>query len=50
MWLRYGEEGALRELLSGDTVDVNVCDDTGNTALHKAAANGNIGCIKVSDK
>src|SRR5690554_6914219 len=43
---RYGEDDDLRTLLVAGA-DVNFADDSGNTALHRAAANGETGCILV---
>lgn len=43
---RYGEEDDLRALLTAGA-DVNHVDVGGSTALHKAAANGEEGCLKV---
>lgn len=43
---RYGEEEDLRALLSAGA-DVNFRDAGGATALHKAAANGEVACLKV---
>jgi ankyrin repeat protein len=41
---RYGEADDLRELLKNGA-DVNFKDDSGNTALHRAAANGELECL-----
>ncbi len=43
---RYGESEDLKVLLEHNG-DVNFADEGGNTALHKAAANGEVECIKV---
>lgn len=43
---RYGEHEDLRTLLV-HKADVNHTDEAGTTALHKAAANGEIECLKV---
>ena len=43
---RYGEPEDLRNLLVAGA-DVNFCDDAGNTAMHKAAANGEVECLMV---
>jgi ankyrin repeat protein len=43
---RYGEDDDLRALLVAGA-DVNFADDSGNTSLHRAAANGEVGCIRV---
>lgn len=43
---RYGEDEDLRALLVAGA-DVNFADVGGSTALHKAAANGEEGCLKV---
>jgi ankyrin repeat protein len=43
---RYGEEEDLLALLNAGA-DVNYVDDSGNTALHRAAANGEVGCLKI---
>ena len=44
---RYGEDDDLRELLTTTSADPNYADDNGTTALHRAAANGQAGCLKV---
>ena len=44
---RYGEDDDLRELLTTTSADPNYADDNGTTALHRAAANGQVGCLKV---
>ena len=41
---RYGEEEELQQLLDAG-VPVDFADDGGNTALHKAAANGHAGAV-----
>lgn len=43
---RYGEDEDLLALLNAGA-NVNHLDYAGNTALHKAAANGNVGCLKI---
>ncbi len=43
---RYGEDEDLNVFLSAGA-DVNFVDSNGNTAMHKAAANGNVNCMKV---
>jgi hypothetical protein len=43
---RYGEEDDLRAILTHG-IDVNHQDDNGNTAMHKAAANGQIACMAI---
>lgn len=43
---RYGEHEELAMYIA-QGADVNFTDDSGNTALHKACANGEIECIKV---
>lgn len=43
---RYGEDEDLRALLAYGA-DVNFCDESGNTALHKAAANGHVKCLEI---
>jgi predicted nicotinamide N-methyase len=44
---RYGEEDDLRALLMSPGVTANYADDMGTTALHRAAANGEVGCLKI---
>ena len=45
---RYGEYDDLKLLLEQHHADVNFVDTfSGNTALHRAAANGEISCIKI---
>ena len=43
---RYGEEDDLRSLLVAGA-SVNHTDGSGNTAIHKASANGEVGCLRV---
>ena len=43
---RYGEDEDLRALLVGGGA-VNHKDAAGNTAVHKASANGEVGCLRV---
>ena len=43
---RYGEVPELEQLLKLGTA-VDFSDDSGNTALHKAAANGHVGAIEL---
>ena len=43
---RYGEHEELRDLIVAGA-DVNYCDDGGSNALHKAAANNEVECMKV---
>lgn len=43
---RYGEDEDLLQLLS-DGANVNHCDENGNSALHRSAANGHLGCIHI---
>lgn len=43
---RYGEEEDLRTIL-GAGIPVNFQDENGNTALHRAAANGHVACMKT---
>lgn len=43
---RYGEFDDLRALLTAGA-DVNYTDDAGNSGLHRAAANGEVECIRV---
>ena len=45
---RYGESEDLKSLLEQPKANVNFVDSfSGNTALHRAAANGEIECIKI---
>lgn len=44
---RYGEDEDLKILLEEHGCDVNFTDGSGNTALHRAAANGEAGCIRI---
>ena len=46
---RYGEDEGLRALLT-EGADVNFSDESGNTALHMAAANGNVSCLIILKK
>ncbi len=43
---RYGEDDDLRALIVAGA-DPNYCDESGNTSLHRAAANGEVKCILV---
>ena len=43
---RYGEDELLQLLLSSGA-DVNYSDDGGSTAVHKAAANGQLQCLHI---
>ncbi|RYH12821.1 ankyrin repeat domain-containing protein [archaeon] len=43
---RYGEEDDLRTILQA-SIPVNFQDENGNTALHRASANGHVGCMKI---
>lgn len=43
---RYGEEEDLRSLLVSGA-NANHVDSAGNSALHKASANGEVGCMRV---
>ena len=43
---RYGEDDELRELLTAG-VPVDYKDDSGNTALHRASANGHVSIVEV---
>ena len=47
---RYGEDEDLETLLKVEGVDVNYKGGGGNTALHRAAANGEVGCMGVLKK
>lgn len=44
---RYGEHEDLLTLIQEYKADVNHQDDRGNTALHKAAANGHVKCLEI---
>ena len=44
---RYGEDDDLRNLLSVDGADANYANESGVTAMHQAAANGEVGCMKI---
>lgn len=44
---RYGEDEDLKDLYVSNGADVNYADETGTTAMHRAAANGEVGCLKV---
>lgn len=46
---RYGEHEELEEFLKAGA-DVNFADSQGNTCMHKAAANGEVECLKVLKK
>lgn len=43
---RYGEEEDLRAILESG-VDANYQDENGNTAMHRAAANGQVTCMAI---
>lgn len=43
---RYGEDEDLKALLDAGA-DANYADASGSTGLHKAAANGQVGCLKI---
>lgn len=43
---RYGEDDDLKALLEAGA-DANYADESGSTGLHKAAANGQEGCLKL---
>ena len=43
---RYGEDELLQMLLSSGA-DANYVDESGSTAIHKAAANGQIQCLQI---
>lgn len=44
---RYGEEDDLRSLFVSHGADANYADESGTTAMHRAAANGEVGCMKI---
>ena len=44
---RYGDLPELKAFLDHASIDVNHRDGGGNTALHKACANGHVDCVKV---
>lgn len=44
---RYGEPENVTVILESGTVAVDYADDSGNTAMHMAAANGELDCVKV---
>jgi hypothetical protein len=44
---RYGEVDDLRGMFVTYGADPNYADENGNTALHRAAANGEVECLKV---
>jgi ankyrin repeat protein len=44
---RYGEDEDLLTLMNQYRANVNHTDDNGNTALHRAAANGHIKCLQA---
>lgn len=44
---RYGEDDDLRMMLEQYKANVNYKDSLGNTALHRAAANGQVGCMTI---
>lgn len=44
---RYGEEDDLRSLFVSEGADANYADESGTTAMHRAAANGEVGCLKI---
>lgn len=43
---RYGEPDELKEYLKAGA-NVNFADESGNTALHKASANGHVHCLQI---
>lgn len=43
---RYGEDDDLKALLEAGA-DANYADESGSTGLHKAAANGQEGCLRI---
>jgi ankyrin repeat protein len=44
---RYGEDDDLRNLFVTEGADANFADESGTTAMHRAAANGEVGCMKI---
>ena len=44
---RYGEDDDLRNLFVSEGADANFADESGTTAMHRAAANGEVGCMKI---
>jgi predicted nicotinamide N-methyase len=44
---RYGEDDDLRSLLATAGADANYADSNGTTAMHRAAANGQVTCLQV---
>lgn len=44
---RYGEDDDLRNLFVSEGADANYSDESGTTALHRAAANGEVACMKI---
>ena len=44
---RYGEDDDLRTLFVSHAADANYADESGTTAMHRAAANGEVGCMKI---
>ena len=44
---RYGEDDDLRALFTTHGADPNYGDDNGTMAMHRAAANGQVGCLQV---
>lgn len=44
---RYGDPESVRDLLSDGSIDVNECNERGNTALHMASANGHAEVVRL---
>jgi hypothetical protein len=44
---RYGEDEDLLMLIEQYQANVNHCDMNGNTAMHKASANGHLKCLEI---
>lgn len=44
---RYGEIDDLGKMIKAGSVPIDFVDMGGNTALHKAAANGHAECVQV---